>query len=62
MAGFATVTLVVAVEVLVELSVERAMSVTAPFASAPVFHDTEYNVPLGIDDEPMSVEVDMIPW
>jgi hypothetical protein len=54
--GFSTFTVVVAVEVLFDVSAERAIKVVEPFAANVVSHDTEYNVPIGVVTEPMSVE------
>jgi hypothetical protein len=59
--GLLTVTVVDAVEVLFEVSVESAQRVVEPLWALVVFHDTEYRVPLGVEVEPIRVDVDMLP-
>jgi predicted transcriptional regulator len=53
--GFSTFTVVDAVEVLLDVSVESAQRVVEPLARAVVFQDMEYRVPLGVEVEPMRV-------
>jgi hypothetical protein len=55
-ARFFTVAVEVAVDVLFDVSVESAQRVVEPFGALPVFQDTEYKVPLGVEVEPMRVD------
>jgi hypothetical protein len=48
-------TVIDAVEVLFDVSVESAQRVVEPFAMEAVFQDMEYKVPVGDETEPMSV-------
>jgi hypothetical protein len=42
-------------EVFFEVSVETTQSVVAPFVTVPVFQGMEYNVPLAVEIDPISV-------
>jgi len=55
MAGFCTLTVVEAVEVLFSVSVASAQSVVDPFAATVVFQGKEYRVPLAVEVDPMRV-------
>ena len=53
--GFCTFTVVDALTVLLEVSVESAQRVVEPFASDVVFQETEYDVPLAVVSVPIRV-------
>lgn len=60
--GFSAFTVVDAVEVLLEVSVESAQSVVEPFPASEEFHGMEYNVPLAVDVDAIKVlEAKLVP-
>ena len=58
---FSIFTVVDAVEVLFEVSVDSAQRVVEPFDVELVFHAMEYKVPDAVEVEPMSVELAKVP-